>query len=361
MVKLLFLSVALTLCLFSPATGSSTNSGPEDKKTIVVAVTEFKPTVIKKGNSFTGFEIELFEAQAQLLGLNYKYLETDFTHRFELLKNGTADVSISGSTITAERESSGLDFSHRNLDSGLRIMVRKNDNYGTMSFFKSLLDPGVVKIFAALIVFCVLMGGLFIYVENRNNAKAFTGGFLRNTITGAYWALVTASTVGYGDVTPKTSLGKIITKATILGGIAIFGLYIGAVSSINFKQQLESTIEKPADLSGRTVATVADTTSIKTLEDLNAVVTTTHTAEEAYNLLLNKRVDAVVFDSPALMYFAEHEGADKVSLVGPLFDRQDYGLAFPEGSPLREKFNRALLLLQKNGFYDDLHKKYFGE
>ena len=124
---------------------------------------------------------------------------------------------------------------------------------------------------------------------------------------------------------------------------------------------MRGSITQPSDLSGKKVATVANTTSVEALRNLGAKIETRPRIEDTYDLLTNGDVDAVVFDSPPLMYYAQQEGADKIMLVGPLFERQDYGFAFPEGSPLREQLNRALLQLEKNGFYEHLHKKYFGE
>lgn len=40
---------------------------------------------------------------------------------------------------------------------------------------------------------------------------------------------------------------------------------------------------------------------------------------------------------------------------------QDLGLAVREGSPLRERLNRAILSLTENGQINRLHVKWFGE
>ena len=39
---------------------------------------------------------------------------------------------------------------------------------------------------------------------------------------GLYWALVTMTTVGYGDITPHTVYGKVIAMLTIISGIAVY-------------------------------------------------------------------------------------------------------------------------------------------
>jgi len=51
----------------------------------------------------------------------------------------------------------------------------------------------------------------------------------------------------------------------------------------------------------------------------------------------------------------------KVMVVGKLFELQDYGLALPQGSPLREKFNRAILLLIESDKLEQIRTKWFGK
>jgi voltage-gated potassium channel len=47
---------------------------------------------------------------------------------------------------------------------------------------------------------------------------------------GIYWAITTMTTVGYGDITPKTTEGKIVAIVVMLIGIGVATLFIGAVA-----------------------------------------------------------------------------------------------------------------------------------
>ena len=49
------------------------------------------------------------------------------------------------------------------------------------------------------------------------------------------------------------------------------------------------------------------------------------------------------YDAPTLQYLAKHELGGAVAVLPNVFERQDYGFALPDGSPLRESINRALL------------------
>jgi ABC-type amino acid transport substrate-binding protein len=68
----------------------------------------------------------------------------------------------------------------------------------------------------------------------------------------------------------------------------------------------------------------------------------------------------VVYDAPNLLYYANGEGRGKATVVGKIFKSQDYGLAMPEGSPLREKINRAILKLIESGEMERIKRKWFG-
>lgn len=81
--------------------------------------------------------------------------------------------------------------------------------------------------------------------------------------------------------------------------------------------------------------------------------------EDAYDLVLNGQVDAVVFDAPVLLYYASHGGKGKVQTVGSIFENENYGIVFSPNSPYRRQINNALLKLLENGTYQDLYKKWF--
>jgi ABC-type amino acid transport substrate-binding protein len=94
--------------------------------------------------------------------------------------------------------------------------------------------------------------------------------------------------------------------------------------------------------------------------DLGAIVVPVKEIDEAIEKLLEHQVDAVVFDSPTILYYARNEAAGKVAVVGNLFDIQYYGFLFPQGSELREAVNRALLKLHHTGQYEKIFNKWFG-
>jgi voltage-gated potassium channel len=48
---------------------------------------------------------------------------------------------------------------------------------------------------------------------------------------GMWWAIQTVTTVGYGDVVPETTAGKVIASFLMLGGLSLLAVVTGAVTS----------------------------------------------------------------------------------------------------------------------------------
>lgn len=51
-------------------------------------------------------------------------------------------------------------------------------------------------------------------------------------IDALWWSIVTVSTVGYGDITPETSAGRLVASALIMFGVGVVGYTAGFMSSI---------------------------------------------------------------------------------------------------------------------------------
>jgi voltage-gated potassium channel Kch len=57
------------------------------------------------------------------------------------------------------------------------------------------------------------------------------------------WAIVTTTTVGYGDVSPVTGEGRLIAVALMLVGISFIGVFTAAVTSYFFDQGRSVDVE----------------------------------------------------------------------------------------------------------------------
>lgn len=80
---------------------------------------------------------------------------------------------------------------------------------------------------AALIVVTWMVGvAVFGVVERLVDPKTFD-----NVWLAMWWALQTVTTVGYGDVVPASTAGKAIGSLLMLGGLSLFAVITGAITS----------------------------------------------------------------------------------------------------------------------------------
>lgn len=86
----------------------------------------------------------------------------------------------------------------------------------------------------------VILGTLMYIIEGQQN------GF-DNIPKSIYWAVVTLTTVGYGDVVPLTTLGKTVAVFIMMLGYAIIAVPTGIVSSELSKSRIDKEQLKNQD------------------------------------------------------------------------------------------------------------------
>ncbi|MEG2005148.1 MAG: transporter substrate-binding domain-containing protein, partial [Bilophila sp.] len=101
---------------------------PVSAKDLVVAHdTNFMPFEFKgPDGKFTGFDIELWQQLAKIVGVSYTFQPMDFNGIIPGLQTGNVDVGIAGMTITPER-AKVVKFSDGYYTSGLAILVREDE------------------------------------------------------------------------------------------------------------------------------------------------------------------------------------------------------------------------------------------
>ncbi len=96
-----------------------------------------------------------------------------------------------------------------------------------MQFLGSAMRASLKKIsifMSIVLMLVIILGSVMYLVEGRENG--FTS--IPQSI---YWAIVTITTVGYGDISPATSLGKLFASMIMLMGYGIIAVPTGIVTN----------------------------------------------------------------------------------------------------------------------------------
>ena len=109
----------------------------------------------------------------------------------------------------------------------IRLLKLYHYMHGASSLFDALLKKRFEFIFLGYMLFGITFtfGSIFYLLEFGINEE------LGSYLDAIYWALITISTVGYGDISPVTELGKIVSMFGIVFGIAMISFVTSVMVS----------------------------------------------------------------------------------------------------------------------------------
>lgn len=361
--KTLILVLLLTIGGKMAQAGGGEAPGPTlSDGEIKVATRVVPPLVIDDNGQLGGFSIELWTGIAERLKLRTTWsVEPNVKALLDAVQAGRADLAISAVSITADRERD-FDFSLPMMDAGLQILVRGSGSSGAenpiMGFLQLLFSPALLVWLGIASILVIVPAHILWFVERRQ-----TGGIIPDEryfpgiFHAMWWATSTLAT--QAEQMPRHWLARILALLWMFVGIVFVAYYTAQLTASLTVQEIRGAISGPADLPGKKVATTRASTAAAYLKKEGAVVEEFAQITEAYAALAAGTVDAVVFDAPILLHYAAHKGQGKVRVVGPVFRKEDYGIAFRPGSPLRRAVNGALLTMKEDGSYQALHDKWF--
>lgn len=94
-----------------------------------------------------------------------------------------------------------------------------------VNIFRSRKNELVLSFILAIFLI-IISSSLVYFAEHREQPEVFSS--IPKTI---WWSVITLTTVGYGDMVPHTELGKFLTGALLLVGVAIFALPAGIITA----------------------------------------------------------------------------------------------------------------------------------
>lgn len=106
------------------------------------------------------------------------------------------------------------------------ILVIRSSRFMFRQLTSNRRETTLASILLLLVVLLTIGASMMLFIEGKApEANIQTGG------DALWWALVTISTVGYGDHYPVTDGGKTLAAALIICGVGLFGMISGLITS----------------------------------------------------------------------------------------------------------------------------------
>jgi polar amino acid transport system substrate-binding protein len=257
---------------------------------------------VEADGSIDGLSVDLWRRAAESLGREYHLVPvTQMEDILKGLERKDHDAAIGAITITPARLAR-VDFSYPAHRSGVAVAVRQDA--GPMAALASYgsvlgeLTPLVALTFALLIAMGVAM-----WLAERSMRPHDHESVVDTLRDGIYWAVVTMTTVGYGDKTPKTTAGRVIAVVWMLASVALVSiLSTSIVSRMTAERMVGGLRLTEADLAGKQLAAVAHSSGAEYLDERHLRYASFDDLAAALNALGHGEADAVVNSIGALQY-----------------------------------------------------------
>ena len=103
---------------------------------------------------------------------------------------------------------------------------------GARTLWERLQAEDLPRLFLYFAALLLLADFWIVYFERGKNPS------FQNYGDGLWWALVTVTTIGYGDKVPITLQGRLVGSGVILVGIGLVGLFMGKISAILVERRI---------------------------------------------------------------------------------------------------------------------------
>lgn len=359
------LAVALLLNT-DPARGQAENdtqsSTDVSGQTLRIATKPLEPFVFIDDDELRGFSIDYWNEVASRLGVETEWVElVEVSDVIDAVAAGEVDAGIAGISITPEREAI-VDFSQPYYNSGRQIATRSSTGASTVTTLFNLIKSGTFLVPLLILIGLIFLVSHLVWWFERGYDDDFPQDYRTGIVEALWWSTVSVITGGEAVKDINRPWSRIVAIFWLLLGLFLLAFVTARATSVLTVAELESDIASVADLQGKDVGTVVETSTVDFLQDDVGVTPEEYaTLAEALDELAAGDIDAVVFDAPVISYLisTDYQGSG-LQLLEATIGRDPYGIALPTDSELTEIVNRTVIEIDRDGTLDDLLAEWFG-
>ncbi|WP_107667286.1 transporter substrate-binding domain-containing protein [Cyanothece sp. BG0011] len=356
MFRLLWFNFFLVFsCLFSNVVLAQTESIPNET-TLKVGVVGSPPFAKYDEQTFEGISVELWQEIAEINNLQYQLIaQPGVKVGIDQIVAGELDILIGPISITAERFQK-VAFTQPYFDAQIGLLV-SGEKRSVWSRIRPIFQIAVISSVGGLFFILFIVGNLIWLAESRRNPEQFPKHYIRGVGNGMWFALVTLTTVGYGDKAPVTKMGKAITSLWMLiTMVAASSLTAGIATVMTLLLSAEATEQftQPEDIQTKQIAVISGTTGEQWAQTYEARILPSPNLDQAVERLKSGQAQGVLFDVPALKYYLYQHPEAPFKIADVSIALEDYGFVLPLDNNLIRELNIAIVELKQSGRLEEI-------
>ena len=255
-------------------------------------------------------------------------------------KVGRIDVGIGGLSMTPERVDHGYNFSVPTSINEITVCYDTGNTDNTSVLTGKIYNVVKTSLKQLLVILTIFAHLIWVVERYNKDDSNFHKNYFIGICDAYWWSLVTSSTVGYGDLVPKTIIGRILGGLIIICGVTWFGLYIGSISAAYDEISNGCTMVVGVDL--HKPITKSGSTTCKILDDLHIDYITFETLDECMKALSDGTGDCVVFDKNKLEKYVNRN--DKLKITKQVFKKEYVGITYRDGFEYADAINKTIVM-----------------
>ena len=362
-----FAAACAALCAFLLFVFAGTTIAAEPGVTppLHVAVYDVEPYGGRdRDGLFNGASVDLWRRVAE--DRHWQYELTLVPRMDDVLSGVEAhayDVGIGAITITPERLAR-VDFSYPTHRSGVAAVFATRTD-AVSAFHDYGMAAGELGMLIVTILVLLTAIGLLMWWFERSHMKKADASETASAVTswheGVYWAVVTMTTVGYGDKTPKTHLGRGLAVIWMVGSLVLVSLLTtNLIARITVSRVEGIAANRTSDLAGKRLGAVTGSSGAEYLEDQKLAYRTFDNLPDALDAVVAGKLDAVVNSIGALQYLVRTRFADKLAPPRGVMAPAYMAFALPMNSALKRPLDRTLTIVSASPEWRSVEDTYFG-
>lgn len=326
---------------------------------VLVIGTKISPPFAMKSDdgAWTGISIELWRRIAAELHLKYRFKEVSLDELIDGTAEHRLDGAIAAITVTAGRDDR-VDFSQPYFSTGTSIAVRRLSVFDWVRLAEGLVSLRLLEMLV-LLVAAVILVGFIIWLIERRHTEHFSGGVKDGFGSSLIWSARTL-TQAMPEKGPTTLPGRIIAVTWLVVAVTSVAVFTAGLTTYFTTYQLEGYVRGVHDLYSVRVGTVADSASADYLRARRMKFQSFPNEEVGLKAVEDGSLDAFVFDKPQMLWFVHAHYAGALEVLDANFDQQNYAIALPVDSPLREAIDRTMLHIVATQWWHDVKSRYLG-
>ena len=279
-----------------------------------VGVYDKPPFAMKKDGRWVGLGVSVWEKISEQMKLSYDYVEVPEDTVIDKLVRGEIDVIVGEITVSAEHARL-VDFTQPYVVSSAAVALKRGSILPHVTYFlEEFVQHGFWPILFSMIGTLLAFSFLLWLVERRVHQGHFGGRPLHGFGSALWFSAVTMTTVGYGDKTPQSLVGRVLAFFWMFFGIILVGAFTATVASSVAVSRVNSTVHTVSDLAHFRNGVMGGSMAESYLNGFGIPTQPFESVESGMQALEDGKITAFVGNDITLRYLVNHYHPGKLEV-----------------------------------------------